>query len=108
MRALAAFVLGSALVLTCAHAGIAARTSTQGLTPSTPAPQHPPAASGDLAADLDEIFADPVIARALVGFNEELRSGLRKAGLLTRDPRAKEWKKYGMAGARKRFQFSKR
>ena len=48
------------------------------------------------------------IARALVGYNEELRSALRKAGLLTRDPRAKERKKYGMAGARKRFQFSKR
>jgi small subunit ribosomal protein S9 len=48
------------------------------------------------------------IARALVEFNEELRSTLRKAGLLTRDPRAKERKKYGMAGARKRFQFSKR
>ena len=48
------------------------------------------------------------IARALVEFNEDLRSPLRKAGLLTRDPRAKERKKYGMAGARKRFQFSKR
>jgi small subunit ribosomal protein S9 len=48
------------------------------------------------------------IARALVEYNEELRSALRKAGLLTRDPRAKERKKYGMAGARKRFQFSKR
>ena len=48
------------------------------------------------------------IARALVEFDEELRSRLRKAGLLTRDPRAKERKKYGMAGARKRFQFSKR
>jgi small subunit ribosomal protein S9 len=48
------------------------------------------------------------IARALVEFNEELRATLRKAGLLTRDPRAKERKKYGMAGARKRFQFSKR
>jgi len=48
------------------------------------------------------------IARALVEFNPELRSPLRKAGLLTRDPRAKERKKYGMAGARKRFQFSKR
>ena len=48
------------------------------------------------------------IARALLEFNEELRSSLRKAGLLTRDPRAKERKKYGMAGARKRFQFSKR
>ena len=48
------------------------------------------------------------ISRALLEFNEELRSTLRKAGLLTRDPRAKERKKYGMAGARKRFQFSKR
>ena len=48
------------------------------------------------------------IARALVEFDAEFRSRLRKAGLLTRDPRAKERKKYGMAGARKRFQFSKR
>jgi small subunit ribosomal protein S9 len=48
------------------------------------------------------------IARALVEFDAELRSRLRKADLLTRDPRAKERKKYGMAGARKRFQFSKR
>jgi small subunit ribosomal protein S9 len=48
------------------------------------------------------------IARALVVFDAEFRSRLRKAGLLTRDPRAKERKKYGMAGARKRFQFSKR
>ena len=38
----------------------------------------------------------------------ELRPRLKKAGLLTRDPRIKERKKYGMAGARKRFQFSKR
>jgi small subunit ribosomal protein S9 len=48
------------------------------------------------------------IARALLDFDADLRSRLRKAGLLTRDPRAKERKKYGMAGARKRFQFSKR
>jgi small subunit ribosomal protein S9 len=48
------------------------------------------------------------IARALLSYDAELRSALRKAGLLTRDPRAKERKKYGMAGARKRFQFSKR
>ncbi|HET9372585.1 MAG TPA: 30S ribosomal protein S9 [Vicinamibacterales bacterium] len=48
------------------------------------------------------------IARALVDYNGELKSALRKAGLLTRDPRAKERKKYGLAGARKRFQFSKR
>ena len=48
------------------------------------------------------------IARALCEFNAELRSRLKKDGLLTRDARAKERKKYGMAGARKRFQFSKR
>ena len=48
------------------------------------------------------------IARALCEFNLELRSRLKKDGLLTRDARAKERKKYGMAGARKRFQFSKR
>jgi small subunit ribosomal protein S9 len=48
------------------------------------------------------------IARALVEFNVELRPRLKKEGLLTRDARAKERKKYGMAGARKRFQFSKR
>ena len=48
------------------------------------------------------------IARALVESNADFRSVLRKAGFLTRDPRAKERKKYGMAGARKRFQFSKR
>ena len=48
------------------------------------------------------------IARALCEFNVELRSRLKKDGLLTRDARAKERKKYGMAGARKRFQFSKR
>ena len=48
------------------------------------------------------------IARALLEYDADLRSALRKAGLLTRDPRAKERKKYGMAGARKRFQFSKR
>jgi small subunit ribosomal protein S9 len=48
------------------------------------------------------------IARALVQYNEELRPQLKKAGLLTRDPRVKERKKYGLAGARKRFQFSKR
>jgi len=48
------------------------------------------------------------IARPLVESNADFRSVLRKAGFLTRDPRAKERKKYGMAGARKRFQFSKR
>ena len=48
------------------------------------------------------------IARALVEYDAELRKRLKKGGLLTRDARAKERKKYGMAGARKRFQFSKR
>jgi small subunit ribosomal protein S9 len=48
------------------------------------------------------------IARALVEFNTELRRQLKKDGLLTSDSRVKERKKYGLAGARKRFQFSKR
>jgi small subunit ribosomal protein S9 len=48
------------------------------------------------------------IARALVAYNAELRKQLKKDGLLTSDSRMKERKKYGLAGARKRFQFSKR
>jgi small subunit ribosomal protein S9 len=48
------------------------------------------------------------ISRALVEFNTELRSRLKKLGFLTRDPRKHERKKYGQKGARKRFQFSKR
>lgn len=48
------------------------------------------------------------IARALVRIDEGLRKPLKQAGLLTRDPRMKERKKYGQKGARKRFQFSKR
>ncbi|HLK20879.1 MAG TPA: 30S ribosomal protein S9 [Bryobacteraceae bacterium] len=48
------------------------------------------------------------IARALIEFNSELRPKLKSLGLLTRDPRAHERKKYGQKGARKRFQFSKR
>jgi small subunit ribosomal protein S9 len=48
------------------------------------------------------------IARALLEFNDKLRPQLKRAGLLTRDPRMKERKKYGQPGARKRFQFSKR
>lgn len=48
------------------------------------------------------------ISRALVEYNLELRKALKAEGMLTRDARAKERKKYGMAGARKRFQFSKR
>lgn len=48
------------------------------------------------------------ISRALIEFNSELRDRLKTAGLLTRDPRKKERKKYGQKGARARFQFSKR
>jgi len=48
------------------------------------------------------------ISRALLEFNAELRKTLKSEGLLTRDARAKERKKYGQKGARKRFQFSKR
>ena len=48
------------------------------------------------------------IARALVKYDPEMRSALKRGGFLTRDPREKERKKYGLAGARKRFQFSKR
>ncbi|MER3522939.1 MAG: 30S ribosomal protein S9 [Ignavibacteria bacterium] len=48
------------------------------------------------------------IARSLVQANEEFRARLRKEGLLTRDPRMVERKKYGQKKARKRFQFSKR
>jgi small subunit ribosomal protein S9 len=48
------------------------------------------------------------ISRALVRMDADLRGKLKKEGFLTRDPREKERKKYGLAGARKRFQFSKR
>jgi small subunit ribosomal protein S9 len=48
------------------------------------------------------------IAKALIEFNSALRGVLKKAGLVTRDPRAKERKKYGQKAARARFQFSKR
>ena len=48
------------------------------------------------------------VARALLEFNGELRKKLKSEGLLSRDARGKERKKYGQKGARKRFQFSKR
>jgi len=48
------------------------------------------------------------ITRALLEYNADLRPALKHAGLITRDPRIKERKKYGQKGARKRFQFSKR
>ena len=49
-----------------------------------------------------------VISKALLEYDAELRSVLKRAGFLTRDARVKERKKYGQPGARKRFQFSKR
>ena len=48
------------------------------------------------------------ITRALLEYNADLRPALKQAGLITRDPRIKERKKYGQKGARKRFQYSKR
>ena len=48
------------------------------------------------------------ISRALVRFDDKLRQPLKKAGLLTRDPRMRERKKYGQPGARQKFQYSKR
>jgi len=48
------------------------------------------------------------ISRALCEYDEELRPALKEAGLMRRDPRQKERKKYGQPGARKKFQFSKR
>jgi small subunit ribosomal protein S9 len=48
------------------------------------------------------------IARALLAYSEDYRKSLRQGGFLTRDPREKERRKYGLAKARKRYQFSKR
>jgi small subunit ribosomal protein S9 len=48
------------------------------------------------------------ITRALIEYDGDMRPTLERAGLITRDPRIKERKKYGQKGARKRFQFSKR
>jgi small subunit ribosomal protein S9 len=48
------------------------------------------------------------LARAIARFDDKLRLPLKKAGLLTRDPRARERKKYGQPGARQKFQYSKR
>lgn len=63
-------------------------------------------AGGGKAAQVDALVHG--IARALQILNPEMRLPLKRAGLLTRDPRAKERKKYGLRAARARFQFSKR
>ena len=62
--------------------------------------------SGGVSAQADAVKMG--IARALIEFNPDLRKTLKAEGLLTRDARVKERKKYGQKGARKRFQFSKR
>ena len=64
------------------------------------------AKGGGLSGQADAIQL--AVARALVSYDSELRAVLKQSGMLTRDPREKERKKYGLAGARKRFQFSKR
>ncbi len=61
---------------------------------------------GGVSAQADAVKMG--IARALLEFNAELRKALKGDGLLSRDARIKERKKYGQKGARKRFQFSKR
>jgi len=61
---------------------------------------------GGVSAQADAVKMG--ISRALIDFNAELRKALKSEGLLSRDARAKERKKYGQKGARKRFQFSKR
>ncbi|HEV2276287.1 MAG TPA: 30S ribosomal protein S9 [Acidobacteriaceae bacterium] len=61
---------------------------------------------GGVSAQADAVKMG--IARALLEFNAELRKTLKADGLLSRDARIKERKKYGQKGARKRFQFSKR
>ena len=61
---------------------------------------------GGVSAQADAVKMG--ISRALIEFNAELRKALKTEGLLSRDARAKERKKYGQKGARKRFQFSKR
>ena len=61
---------------------------------------------GGVSAQADAVKMG--MARALIEFNAELRKTLKSEGLLSRDARGKERKKYGQKGARKRFQFSKR
>jgi len=91
------------------------------VTPAQRASAKSPLVSTDTAATFNVLArvtgggvngqADAVklgITRALMLFNAELRKGLKSAGMVTRDPRAKERKKYGQKGARARFQYSKR
>ena len=61
-----------------------------------------------VSGGMDRLQEEHGLSRALCLFNLELRPSLKKAGLLVRDSRMKERKKYGQRGARARFQFSKR
>lgn len=67
---------------------------------------HATVKGGGKSAQVDALVHG--ISRALQEIDPEMRLPLKRAGLLTRDPRAKERKKYGQRGARARFQFSKR
>jgi small subunit ribosomal protein S9 len=91
------------------------------VTPAQRSAAKAPLASSDTVASFNVVVtahgggvrgqADAVklgLARALMQFNAELRKKLKSEGLVTRDSRGKERKKYGQKGARKRFQFSKR
>jgi len=91
------------------------------VTPSQRSAAKQPLLSTDMATTFNVVArvsgggvngqADAVklgIARALMVFNIELRKKLKSEGLVTRDARGKERKKYGQKGARKRFQYSKR
>ena len=91
------------------------------VTPAQRSAAKAPLASTDTAVSFNVVAnvlgggvrgqADAVklgIARALMQFNAELRKKLKAEGMVTRDSRGKERKKYGQKGARKRFQFSKR
>ncbi len=91
------------------------------VTPAQRAAAKAPLASAESAASFNVVVttqgggvrgqADAVklgLARALMQFNAELRKKLKSEGMVSRDSRGKERKKYGQKGARKRFQFSKR
>ena len=91
------------------------------VTPAQRSAAKAPLASAEAAAQFNIVAsvlgggvrgqADAVklgIARALMQFNAELRKKLKSEGMISRDSRGKERKKYGQKGARKRFQFSKR
>src|SRR5712692_3682326 len=104
-------------VLAAASSRLTVRRSMNTLTPSQRIAAKRPLVSTDSAATFNVLAnvcgggvagqADAVrlgITRALMVFNAEFRAKLKAEGLVTRDPRAKERKKYGQKGARKRFQ----